>query len=251
MSRHSRNHSHGSMGNFNNVDFQKMASMMNNMGNMQNGTPQNSGNNDYMNINNLASMLGLGAQPNTSSGMNEMGGNPLAGMMNAMGGGQGGNPLAGMMNAMGGQGGNPLAGMMNAMGGAGGNPLAGMMGGQMNPLMAMMSMFMKGPQRQTMQRPFGRNNSTNSNMNNNRTNIRNNSVNVNKNINKETPINNDTVKETVEESRAEELKKKPFAEGTNIEMLKSLRDVVDSSKVEFIDKLIKMYEDGEIKDTIN
>ena len=220
MSRHSRNHSHGSMGNFNNVDFQKMASMMNNMGNMQNGTPQNSGNNDYMNINNLASMLGLGAQSNTSSGMNEMGG-------------------------------NPLAGMMNAMGGAGGNPLAGMMGGQMNPLMAMMSMFMKGPQRQTMQRPFGRNNSTNSNMNNNRTNIRNNSVNVNKNINKETPINNDTVKETVEQSRAEELKKKPFAEGTNIEMLKSLRDVVDSSKVEFIDKLIKMYEDGEIKDTIN
>ena len=170
--------------------------------------------------------------------------------------GQGGNPLAGMMNAMGGQGGNPLAGMMNAMGGAGGNPLAGMMGGQMNPLMAMMSMFMKGPQRQTMQRPFGRNNSTNSNMNNNRTNIRNDSINVNKNINKETPINNDTevndtVKETVEQSRAEELKKKPFAEGTNIEMLKSLRDVVDSSKVEFIDKLIKMYEDGEIKDTIN
>ena len=225
MSRHSRNHSHGIMGNFNNVDFQKMASMMNNMGNMQNGNPQNSGNNDYMNINNLASMLGLGAQPNTSPGMNEMGG-------------------------------NPLAGMMNAMGGAGGNPLAGMMGGQMNPLMAMMSMFMKGPQRQTMQRPFGRNNSTNSNMNNNRTNIRNDSINVNKNINKETPINNDTevndtVKETVEQPRAEEMKKKPFAEGTNIEMLRSLRDVVDSSKVEFIDKLIKMYEDGEIKDTIN
>ena len=47
------------MGNFNNVDFQKMASMMNNMGNMQNGTPQNSGNNDYMNINFHLSLLML------------------------------------------------------------------------------------------------------------------------------------------------------------------------------------------------
>lgn len=39
-----------------------------------------------------------------------------------------------------------------------------------------------------------------------------------------------------------------FASTDNIGMLKSLREVVDPSKAAFLDKIIKMYEDGEIKD---
>lgn len=67
-------------------------------------------------------------------------------------------------------------------------------------------------------------------------------------------VNNDSNNNMRENNHSHSKKRRRHRKNTsevnqsNIEMLKSLRNIVEPSKVEFLDKLIYMYEKGEIED---
>jgi len=79
----------------------------------------------------LSAAAQIAAMQGDESGGNAQAANPMAGMMNQMGGMMG-NPMM-----------NPMMGMMgNAMGGGGANPMAGGANAGMNPMMQMMNPMM-------------------------------------------------------------------------------------------------------------
>lgn len=174
--------------------------------------PMNNRNNSFGGINpQMLEMLGL----------NNMDMNKLSTLMTSMN--RDGFDINMLGQLLGGMQNNPASnrnGMNNPMANLTGNMTGGMPGN----IAAMMSMLSNMNNRQT------HNNNMN-NMHNNMNNMYNNMNNTNTNANKKQKKHED-----IEGSSDE-----------NIEMLLSVRRLVDDEKVKFIDKVIEMYKAGEIK----
>lgn len=183
--------------------------------------PMNNRNNSFGGINpQMLEMLGL----------NNMDMNKLSMLMTSMN--RDGFDINMLGQLLGGMQNNPttnrnanMNGMNNPMSNMAGN-MAGNMPGNMA---AMMSMLGNMNNRQMHNNNNMNNNMHNNNMNNNMHNNMNNNRNLN--INKEQK-KHENIKGDSDE---------------NIEMLLSVRRLVDDEKVKFIDKVIEMYKAGEIK----
>lgn len=188
--------------------------------------PMNNRNNSFGGINpQMLEMLGL----------NNMDMNKLSTLMTSMN--RDGFDINMLGQLLGGMQNNPAAnrnGMNNPMANPMGNPMANlagnMAGGMPGNIAAMMSMLSNMNNRQTHNNNMNNMNNMHNNMNNNMHNNMNN-INSMNNTNKE-------------QKKHEDIK---GSSDENIEMLLSVRRLVDDEKVKFIDKVIEMYKAGEIK----
>lgn len=177
--------------------------------------PMNNRNNSFGGINpQMLEMLGL----------NNMDMNKLSMLMTSMN--RDGFDINMLGQLLGGMQNNPTTNRNANMNGMN-NPMSNMAGNMPGNMAAMMSMLGNMNNRQ-MHNNNMNNNMHNNNMNNN---MHNNMNNRNLNINKEQK-KHENIKGDSDE---------------NIEMLLSVRRLVDDEKVKFIDKVIEMYKAGEIK----
>ncbi len=174
--------------------------------------PMNNRNNSFGGINpQMLEMLGL----------NNMDMNKLSMLMTSMN--RDGFDINMLGQLLGGMQNNPTTNRNANMNGMN-NPMSNMAGNMPGNMAAMMSMLGNMNNRQ-MHNNNMHNNNMNNNMHNNMNNNRN--LNINKEQKKHENIKGDS--------------------DENIEMLLSVRRLVDDEKVKFIDKVIEMYKAGEIK----
>lgn len=190
--------------------------------------PMNNRNNSFGGINpQMLEMLGL----------NNMDMNKLSTLMTSMN--RDGFDINMLGQLLGGMQNNPAAnrnGMNNPMANPMGNPMANlagnMAGGMPGNIAAMMSMLSNMNNRQTHNNNMNNMNNMHNNMNNN----------MHNNMNNINSMNNTNTNK--EQKKHEDIK---GSSDENIEMLLSVRRLVDDEKVKFIDKVIEMYKAGEIK----
>lgn len=180
--------------------------------------PMNNRNNSFGGINpQMLEMLGL----------NNMDMNKLSMLMTSMN--RDGFDINMLGQLLGGMQNNPTTNRNANMNGMN-NPMSNMAGNMPGNMAAMMSMLGNMNNRQMHN---NMNNNMNNNMHNNNMNNMHNNMNNNRNLN----INKEQKKHENIKGDSDE----------NIEMLLSVRRLVDDEKVKFIDKVIEMYKAGEIK----
>lgn len=195
--------------------------------------PMNNRNNSFGGINpQMLEMLGL----------NNMDMNKLSTLMTSMN--RDGFDINMLGQLLGGMQNNPAAnrnGMNNPMANPMANLAGNMAGGMPGNIAAMMSMLSNMNNRQTHNNNM---NNMHNNMNNMHNNMNNNMNNMHNNMNNVNNINNTNTNANKEQKKHEDIE---GSSDENIEMLLSVRRLVDDEKVKFIDKVIEMYKAGEIK----